>query len=180
MKISVSIRFYEELNDFLSPEKRKTEFKVSLKDRPSIKKLIESLGVPHREVDLILINGRSVPFSFLLRDQDRISVYPMFEAFDISTVTKLRDKPLRKPKFILDTDLGELANYLRDFGFDALYRNDYAKSHIVDRSIVEKRTILTKSRKLLLRKGVVRGYRVKSIKPSKQFDEIIRHFDLKI
>jgi len=179
MPKSVSIRFYEELNDFLKPEKRKQEFKVAFEDAPLIKDLIESSGVPPKAVDLILVNGQSVPFSYTVENGDRISVYPVFETFDISQVTRLRERPLRDLKFILDTDLGELADCLRVFGFDVFYKNDYKKQDIVDRSIAEKRVILTKSRTFLLRKGVVRGYRLKQTEPQKQFDEVVYHFDLK-
>jgi len=119
MNILVSIRFYEELNDFLPLKRRKQEFSLSVKGSPSVKHLIESLGVPHTAVDLILVNGRSVPFTYTLQDGDLISVYPAFEAFDISTVSKLREKPLRTLKFILDIHLGKLSKYLRLLGFDS-------------------------------------------------------------
>lgn len=55
-----------------------------------VEDVIETLGVPHSEVDLILVNGNAVPFSHPLKEGDRISVYPVFETFDISKVTKLR------------------------------------------------------------------------------------------
>lgn len=178
MKKHVSIRFYEELNDFLSPKQCKQEFKVAFKGTFLIKDFLESLGVPHTEVDLILVNSRSVPFSYVLQDGDRISVYPVFEAFDISKVARLREKPLRRPKFILDTDLRGLVKILRIFGFNTVYKNDAKTQDIVDLSLSENRTILTKSKALLLRNGVVRGYRVKHTQPPKQFSEIIRHFNL--
>ena len=49
-------------------------------DRTSIKDLIESFGIPHTEVDLILVNGKSVNFKYLINDGDDISVYPVFES----------------------------------------------------------------------------------------------------
>jgi len=180
MKKSVSIRFYEELNDFLAPEKCKKEFKVSLTVASSVKDLIKSLGVPPTEVDLILVNGQSVHFTYTPQNGDRISVFPVFETFDISKITRLRQKPLRNPKFILDADLGELAEITRIFGFDAVYRSDYKKHDIVDLSLAENRTILTRNRELLLSKEVVRGYLVKHTNPARQFDEVINHFDLKL
>ena len=79
----VTFRFYEELNDFLPPEKRKRDFQSPFKGRESIKDKIEALGVPHTEVDLILVNGDSVDFGYILQDGDRISVYPVFESLDI-------------------------------------------------------------------------------------------------
>jgi uncharacterized protein with PIN domain len=179
VNILVSIRFYEELNDFLPPERRKHEFTLSVKGSPSVKHLIESLGVPHTEVDLILVNGRSVPFTYTLQDGDIISAYPIFEAFDISTVSRLREKPLRTPKFILDIHLGKLSKYLRMFGFDSSYRNDYKDREIVDLSLADNRIILTRDRELLKTKEVVRGYWVRNTKPERQLKEILKHFDLK-
>src|SRR5437016_3039811 len=99
-------RFYEELNDFLVPEKRKQEFTFSFEGQQSIKDAIEAIGAPHSEVDLILVNGKSVGFDYLLQDQDHISVYPVFEALDITPITHLRPAPLRETRFILDVHLG--------------------------------------------------------------------------
>jgi len=176
--MEIYIRFYEELNDFLSHTRRKQQFSVSVRGSPSIKHLIESLGVPHTEVDLILVNGKSVPFSYIIQDKDRISAYPMFEAFDIATVLRLRPKPLRTPQFILDTHLGKLAKHLRMLGFSALYRNDYNDHEIVQLSLAEKRTILTRDRKLLIRKDVIRGYWVRNSDFPKQLQEVLTRFDL--
>ena len=106
-------RFYEELNDFLPEEKRKVRFEHQFIDRTSVKDMIESLGVPHSEIDMILVNGDSVDFDFLVRNNDEISVYPVFESLDISGVQHLRKVPLRDPKFIADVHLGSLAKYLR-------------------------------------------------------------------
>lgn len=180
MKKSVFIRFYEELNEFLGPEKRKKEFKASLTGASSVKDLIESLGVPPAEVDLTLVNGQSVSFAYTPQNGDRISVFPVFETFDISKITRLRPKPLRNPKFILDADLGELAEIMGIFGFDAVYRSDYKKHDMIELSLAENRTMLTRNRELLLSKEVVRGYLVKHTIPARQFAEVINHFDLKL
>ena len=40
----------------------------------SVKDLIEALGVPHAEVDLVLANGESMDFSCHVKDGNRISV----------------------------------------------------------------------------------------------------------
>ena len=116
-------RCYAELNDFLPPERRFTEFAYDFLDVATVKDRIESFGVPHTEVDLILVNGQSVDFTYRVQDADRISVYPVFEAFDIGGLTRLRPEPLRDPRFVLDVHLGRLAAYLRMLGFDTLYQN---------------------------------------------------------
>ena len=50
----VYFRFYAELNELLPAEKRQVTFAHPYKDRVAVKHLIEALGVPHGEVDLIL------------------------------------------------------------------------------------------------------------------------------
>ncbi|MBN1552506.1 twitching motility protein PilT, partial [bacterium] len=114
---SVTFRFFEELNDFLPREKRKAWFEHQFSGRVSVKDMIESIGVPHTEIDLILINSKPVDFSAIVKDGDRISVYPVFEAIDISSITRLRPEPLRENRFVLDVHLGRLAFLLRLAGF---------------------------------------------------------------
>ena len=94
MDSTVYVRLYEELNDYLPEEKRKRTFNLSLKGPTTVKETIRLLGVPSEEVDLVLVNGESVPFGHIVQDQDQISVYPIFESLDITTVTRLRDRSL--------------------------------------------------------------------------------------
>ena len=174
----IHFRFYEELNDFLPKEKRKKRFEHNYIDRTSVKDVIESLGVPHTEVDLILVNGKSVGFNYLINDGDDISVYPVFESFDISKVQHLRPKPLRRPKFICDVHLGKLARYLRMMGFDVLYKNSFDDEEIVRLSTKERRAILTRDRGILKRSEVTHGYFIRSSKVEKQTEEVVKRFDL--
>jgi uncharacterized protein with PIN domain len=171
-------RFYEELNDFLPEHRRKRIFAYAFRGRPAVKNAIEGMGVPHTEIDLILVNGRSVGFRHPLRHGDFVSVYPVFETFDISPLIKLNETPLRRPAFILDVHLGTLARRLRLLGFDALYRNDYRDPEIVGIAAREKRTILTRDRGLLCRGAVTRGYRIRSQDPDRQVREVLDRFDL--
>ena len=175
----IHFRFYEELNDFFPAEKRKVRFAHNYIHRASVKDVIESLGVPHTEVDMILVNGKSIGFDYLINDGDDISVYPVFESLDITNVQHLRSKPLRNPKFIADVHLGRLAHYLRMLGFDALYENNYEDDEIVKISLKEKRAILTKDRGILKRSEVTHGYWVRSSKVKEQVVEIIKRFDMK-
>jgi len=178
MHKTAQFRFYEELNDFLSHAKKKSLFSYDFEGNPSIKDAIEALGVPHTEVDLILVNGESVPFSYHLQDGDMVSVYPVFESMDITPVTHLREKPLRKPKFILDVHLGKLAKFLRMLGFDTLYENYYDDSEIVRIAQEQKRIILTRDVSLLKMNAVTHGYWIRSQDPVKQLQEVILRFDL--
>jgi uncharacterized protein with PIN domain len=178
MSNRVTIRLYEELNDFLPPQKRKKAFSHVFKESGSVKDLIESLGVPHTEIDLILINGRSVDFDYRVKDGDRISVYPVYESMDISPVIKLRPQPLRETRFVLDTHLGRLAAYLRMLGFDTLYRNDYDDPTLASISVEEKRILLTCDKRLLMRKLITHGYYIRERQPQQQLLEIVSRFDL--
>jgi uncharacterized protein with PIN domain len=174
----IRLRFYEELNDFLAPELRKIEFQHQLNRASSVKDVIESFGVPHTEIDVILVNGVSVNFSYAVKDDDRISVYPVFESLDVSPLIRLRDKPLRDPRFVLDCNLGRLARYLRLLGFDCLYRNDYRDEEVAGISDEQRRIVLTRDRTLLQRKLITRGYFVRSIKPRNQVKEVLERLDL--
>ena len=178
MTCQISIRFYEELNDHLPLEQRKVAFVHNLKNAGSIKDLIESLGVPHTEVDLILVNGVSVDFQYRVQDGDRISVYPVFEALDITPLTHLRPQPLRVTRFVLDAHLGRLAAYLRMLGFDTLYRNDYDDPTLARISAEEQRILLTCDRRLLMHKQITHGYFVRERQPHLQLLEILSRFDL--
>jgi len=174
----VQLRFYEELNDFLPPERRKIAFTHALTRRTSVKDLIESCGVPHTEVELILANGRSVDFSYIVKAGDSISVYPVFESLDVSPLIRLRDKPLRHPRFVVDANLGQLARYLRLLGFDAIYRNDFTDRDVARIASKEKRIVLTRDRALLQHKIITRGYFVRAVKPREQVREILSRLDL--
>lgn len=171
-------RFYEELNDFLPPEWRKVEFAQAFDRRTSIKDMIEALGVPHPEVELILVNGESVGFDRIVRDGDRIAVYPVFEALDVTAALRVRERPLREPRFVLDANLGALARYLRLAGFDSRYRNDIDDGELAAISADERRILLTRDRDVLKRRIVTHGYFVRSDDPPEQLAEVFRRFDL--
>lgn len=174
-----TFRFYEELNDFLAPELRKTTFTHAFDRRASVKDMIESFGVPHTEVDLILVNGNSVDFHYIVGDEDRISVYPVFESLDISPLVRLRPKPLRHPKFVVDTNLGRLARYLRLLGLDCLYRNNFQDDELARLSSEQNRVLLTRDRALLQRKIITHGYFVRETTPRLQVREVLLRFDLR-
>ncbi len=175
---SATFRFYAELNDFLQPNWKYISFGISFPAGQTVKHLIESCGVPHTEVDLILVNGVSVNFSYQVQDDDRVSVYPIFETIDISGVTILRPSPLRETKFVLDCHLGRLAVYLRLLGFDVCYRNDFSDEELAEISEKEKRICLTRDRGLLKRNQIEHGYLVRTLDSREQIVEVMRRFQL--
>ncbi len=174
-----TFRFYEELNDFLASDRRKVAFDFAFQGTPSVKDSIEAIGVPHTEVDLILVDDVSVGFDHLLRGGERVAVYPMFEKFDIAPLTRLRPEPLREPRFVLDVHLGKLARYLRMLGFDTTYDRDYDDAAIAAISVNERRIVLTRDKGLLKRKEVTRGYWLRNTNSRLQIAEVIDVFDLR-
>lgn len=173
-----TFRFYEELNDFLPPERRRRDFDLAIDRARSVKDAIEAAGVPHTEVDLILVDGASVGFSHRLRGGERVAVYPMFERLDISPVLLLRPMPLRDPRFVADVHLGKLARHLRMAGFDTLFDGAWDDERIVAASRAQRRTILTRDKAMLRRSDVERGYFVRAVASEAQLAEVLQALQL--
>ena len=178
LRPTAELRFYEELNDFLPAENRKRALTVEVDRARSVKDAIESLGVPHTEVDLVIVDGQSVDFTRLLRGGERVAVYPMFEALDIAPLVRLRPRALRDPRFVADTHLGKLARHLRMAGFDTLYGNDWDDERLIATARAERRTILTRDKGLLRRRDVDRGYFVRGQDSEGQLAEVVRALQL--
>jgi len=177
--VTVYLRFYEELNDFLPREKRKQTFAASHPEPRSVKDLIEAQGVPHTEVDLILANGESVGFDYQVMPGDRIAVYPKFESLDIGSVSRLGRPPLREIKFVADVHLRKLVRHLRLLGFDCLYNPEWPDEKLAEISAQQERVLLTRDRGLLKRSVVDHGILIRSDDPMAQVREVIRRLDLK-
>lgn len=172
----ITIRVYGPLNDFVPPERRHVAWPYAFEGGASAKDVIEGFGVPHPEVDLILVNGESVAFECGVQDADRIAVFPRFEAIDVSAVTRVR-RPLPDPiRFVLDTHLGKLARYLRLAGLDAVYRRDARDDELAEIACRERRILLTRDRGLLKRRVVVHGYFVRETASYRQLVEVLARF----
>ena len=91
---TAEFRFYEELNDHLPPQLRKRSFTVGFAGAPQIGELCAALGVPAAEIDLLLVDGESSRFERRLQGGERVAVYPVFERFDITPLTRLPGRPL--------------------------------------------------------------------------------------
>ena len=176
---TVTFRFYEELNDFLAPVLRGRAFEADSARAATVKHAIEALGVPHTEVELILLNGESVNFDRVLQDGDHVSVYPVFEAFDVTPLLRVRAAPLRVTRFVADAHLGGLAHLLRMAGFDTLYDNGYADDEIEAIAARDHRIVLTRDRELLKRRLITHGCYVRALKPKRQLHEIVARLDLR-
>lgn len=176
--MTVSFRFYEELNDFIAPERRYRTFELACPAEATVKHVIETTGVPHTEVELILVNGVSVGFAERLRGGDRVAIYPKFESFDIGPLLRLRTRPLRVTRFVADAHLGGLARLLRMAGFDTLYDNGYDDAEIERIAGGDGRIVLTRDRELLKRRSISHGCYVHALNPTAQLAEILARLDL--
>ena len=180
MSQAISIRFHGQLNDFLPTQLRDETFDMAYKKKRSVKDLIESAGVPHTEIELIISNGKSVDLNYQTMSGDHIEVYPVCasSAFSKPDHVNCQPEPLNDHRFVLDVHLGKLARYMRMLGFDTLYRNDYDDSALADISADERRILLTCDRMLLMRKQVSYGYFVRNRLPRQQMLEILRRYQL--
>jgi len=176
--VTATFRFYEELNDFLAPSSRRRDLSCPCARAATVKHMIEALGVPHTEVEVILVNGESSPFERVVADGDRVAVYPKFEALDITPLLRVRTRPLRTPRFVADAHLGGLAHLLRMTGFDTLYDNHFEDSEIARIAAAEQRIVLTRDRELLKRREITHGCYVRAIKSTLQAREIFARLDL--
>jgi uncharacterized protein len=170
---SATFRFYAELNDLLPRQWRQRDIIHAFREPASVKDRIEAHGVPHTEVELIQITGEPAGFDRLLRDGDRVSVYPFMAILE-------NPHPLRPPyprgRFVLDQHLGRLAAYLRLLGLDCAHRSVFPDDEIVRVALAEDRVVLTRDKRLLMRRAVVHGGYVRATDPFEQVPEVVHRF----
>ncbi len=164
--MKATFTYLDELNDFLPPSRKNTSFSLEFEPHQSLKHLIESTGVPHTELGRVTVNGLPVDTSNRLDEGDQVTACPAASALDA------------EPCFILDNHLGQLATYLRMLGFDCLYRNDYQDDELACVSVEDGRVLLTRDRRLLMRKVIRRGYCIHQTDPRLQVAEVLRRFNL--
>lgn len=168
-------RFYAELNCFLAPSLRGRRFVHECARDASVKHMVEALGVPHTEIECIIVNGSAVTFSYRLEEDDEVDVYPC-------RVLPHCPQPLRAPspsRFIADAHLGALARKLRLLGFDVLYRNDYDDAHVAAIAVEEQRVVLTRDRDLLIRKAIAHGCFLHATDTEGQLSQVLQRFGLR-
>jgi uncharacterized protein len=175
----VDVRAYAELNDFLPAESRGMTVRRPFRTHQTVKDVLEAMGIPHTEVDLIVVNGSPRGFSYRPSVGDRIAAYPMFEALDIGSTASLRPIPLRDTRFAVDVNLGRLARLLRLLGFDVWWSNDTDDKTLAEISLGEHRILLTRDRALLKRRAITHGLFVHSQDPEEQTLEVLRRLDLR-
>lgn len=183
MMPQVYVRLFQELNDYLPPESRperyKTRFACSIDPGTSVRLLIESIGIPVDEVDLVTVDGESVPLTFRPAPNVEINVYPVFERFGIGQLSRIHDRPLRRPRFILDRDLGELARRLRKQGLDAVWEPPFDHDALIARSRAEHRILLSRDRNLTGRPELTHRVHLHGRVPEDQLNEVLDVLDLR-
>jgi uncharacterized protein len=158
--------FLGRLNDFLPRDQREKTLVVDFRGRQSVKHLAESLGVPHPEIGAAWVNGREQTLNVITQDADQVEVHPIPNGCPV------------EPRFILDNHLGRLAAYLRMLGLDCLYKNDYDDKELAQTAQQEGRILLSRDRRLLMRKAVTYGYCLRSLDSREQLAEVTDRFEL--
>jgi uncharacterized protein with PIN domain len=173
-----TVRLYGSLNDFLPPARRGHEFVHPFNGRPTVKDVLESLGVPHVELDVVLVDGVPVLLSHQLEGGERLAAYPAFHTLDVEGLVRVAPPAPEPLRFVLDVGLGRLAGLLRMLGFDALWRNDWPDALLARVSRDEVRYLLSRDVGLLKRAEVVHGYFPRATGPEAQLVEVARRFRL--
>lgn len=166
----ITVIFHGALTDFF---KSKSECRIThfqLREKTSLKHIVEALGVPHPEIGKIFVNQQEVNLTFHPLPGDLIHIYPI--EFD------QKNPADNFPKFILDNHLGKLTAYLRLLGIDTIYNPNLEDADIAQIAAEQNRIVLTRDRGLLKRKVIQRGYCVRADNPLSQLDEVTRQFQL--
>ncbi len=172
----VCLRFHGDLDFFLRAEVRGRTVERSLSEKTSVKDVIESCGVPHPEVDTILVNGRAVSFQQTVAEDAEVDVFP------INDVSTLRiQQPLQtvgNMRFVADGHLGRLTRNLRLLGLDIAYNRNADDRELLNLMVRENRTLLTRDRRLLMHAIVRHGYFPRSQNAEEQTIEVVGRFRL--
>ncbi|MDJ0838346.1 MAG: Mut7-C RNAse domain-containing protein [Acidobacteriota bacterium] len=179
MSGSITIRFHTTLNVFLNNEDRERARTYSFIRPPSIKDVIESRGVPHAEVRVILADGRPVLFDEIIETGRHYDIFPPERHPPVADEFLLPFRPEGPPRFVLDVHLGILARSLRMLGFDSFYRNDDPGDKAIAAMAYEQNRIaLSRDIGLLKRSAVTYGYWVRARASEEQLREVIDHYRL--
>lgn len=166
----ITVVFHGNLTDFFKSPSDSFVTHFQMREKTSLKHIVEALGVPHPEIGKTLVNQKEVNLSYHPIRGDHIHIYPR----QIEQAIENKDCP----RFILDNHLGKLAAYLRLLGIDTLYNHQYDDDQIAQISAQQNRIVLTRDRGLLKRKVIQHGYCVRQDDPLSQVTEVIHHFQL--
>lgn len=172
---TIRLTFRGDLSFFLGSKDSTVE--RHLFEKSSVKDVIEACGVPHTEVDLIVVDGQAVDFAFVAGGESRIEVYPVSaRGFTLFPENRLQVRDIRK--FVADGHLGKLVRDLRLLGIGVLYDPAAEDRQLVRTGTTENRALLTRDRRLLMHSAVRHGYYLRSQNPLEQTLEVLRRFEL--
>ena len=172
----VRLKFHDDLTFFLKSKTRREVVKRNLGQKTSVKDVVESCGVPHPEVDLILVNREPVDFSHAIVKDADIDLYPVQSQCLLFTENRLQIRSIKR--FVADGHLGTLVRNLRLFGFDVAYDRQARDRQLLSVMEREDRALLTRDRRLLMHAIVRHGYCPRSQNADDQTIEVIRRFHL--
>jgi len=180
---TATLRLHGDLTDFTRPANgdrpahpETVSVTARFDGRPALKDVVEAVGVPHCEVDLVLDGDEALTLATPARDGATLDLFPAGEGPPGARLLP----PLQRPaRFLLDGHLGRLASLLRMLGFDAAWERDADDAVLAARSAAEDRTLLTRDLGLLKRSAVRRGAFVRATQPLAQAAEVITRFQLR-
>jgi uncharacterized protein with PIN domain len=173
---TVRLNFHGDLDFFLGSKPGSRVIERTLTEKTSAKDAIESCGVPHPEIDLILMNRQPIDFGYKLGNDAEIEVFPVGTGH--LQIKEKRLQPASISSFVADGHLGKLTRNLRLLGFDVAYDQKADDRQLLDVMKRENRALLTRDRRLLMHGIVKVGYCPRSSNPDEQTVEVIRRFDL--
>lgn len=178
MTKTACFQFFLSLNDFLSLNYKDKLVNYNFTGNPAVKDAVEANGIPHTEVDIIVVNGSPVNFFYKLQNNDTAGVYPVNANPALIKNYSLTPAFIYPLRFIADVQLGKLARGLRILGIDTIYHNDYSNKFIVKIAEKEQRIVLTRDIGLLKHKSIKWGYWLRSQMAEKQLEEVVTRFGL--
>lgn len=174
-EFAVRVAFHDDLPFFL--KSKKPEIERRLTERTSVKDVIEACGVPHTEVDLILVDGAPSGFEKVLAQDAVVDVYGT-DPNRLTPFTENRLQVRETRKFVADGHLGKLVRDLRLLGVDVAHDRDADDRQLIETATRQDRTLLTRDRRLLMHGAVRHGYYLRSQDPLEQTIEMLRRFNL--
>lgn len=171
--------FHGNTRDLLRrPHSGSGEVSYPLERRASIKDIVESLGIPHTEVGRIVLGQREKTFAYIPASGDRLDIYPQSGVTLPTRATTLRPSPLGSLKFMVDINVGKLAQILRMAGLDAAGVPDAVPRRIVETAVEQQRILLSRNRELLKHSLLEFGHLIREEIPDDQFREVILLYNL--
>ena len=177
-QLTARFRYFGSLQKLLRFQYRPDPLLYHFEGHPGVKNAIETMGIPHTEVEALLVNHQSVGLDYQLQDHDLVDVYPLDTPVPLAAHQSLTSVTKMPIGFVADVHLGKLARRLRLLGFDCLYRNDFKDSEIIQISVDEERVILTRDLGILKHRQVCHGYLVRSGQIDEQVREVLVRYKL--